>query len=365
MRYRWNMQTESPPPLDAAPPRKLALLLTALIWLVMWVVFTARSAWMGAEEYGAIAAGRAVFSLEGMVLCSLVYLVLDRLRSKSFWIQVTAAGLLAVPTSVVHTFTSQFIIFSFFIPRAKGLSTYEILILAQLWFVFFYAWAVSILALNYSHRVRFEQKMRIDAQALAHRAQMQALRYQLNPHFLFNALNSVSALVLDGKPVEAEWMIRALSDFLRRGLASDPLEDIPLITEVSQQRAYLDIERMRFPERLRVELDIPAPLEEALVPSFILQPLVENAVKHGVAQSAAMTTVRIAARRAAEILILSVADDGSGTARKKGSSTGIGLRNVQQRLTARFGERFGVTTAKAKQDGFVATVSLPFRLAEA
>jgi two-component system, LytTR family, sensor kinase len=360
-------ETESPVSLNDAPPRKMAMLLTVLLWLVIYCLITARGAIMNPDEIKFAAAARLLSSPVGLFLCWLIYLVLERLRRKPFWYQVSAAGLLGVPAGIIHATASLFMLglvegseYGALAPLANYANYVA---LANFWLIFFFGWAASILALNYSHRVRFEEKMRVEAQALAHRAQMQALRYQLNPHFLFNSLNSVAALVLDGKAVEAERMIRELSSFLRSGLASDPLQDIPLSAEVAQQRAYLDIERTRFPDRLQVEIDIPPALEQALVPSFILQPLVENALKHGVASSTGLTTVRIEAHQSSDTLNLSVVDDGTGGADHVPSGASIGLRNVRQRLAARFGERCSLKTGPKHPHGFEARIELPLRFA--
>src|SRR5690606_40575321 len=115
-------------------------------------------------------------------------------------------------------------------------------------------------------------------------AELRSLRYQVNPHFLFNTLNSLSTLVMRSQPGEAERMILNLSKFYRTSLSADPLEDVALSEEVHLQNLYLDIEAVRFPERLKVEIDIPDELLGVLVPGLILQPLAENAIKHGVAQ---------------------------------------------------------------------------------
>ena len=356
-------ETDSPVALNDAPPRKRAMLLTALLWLVIYGIVTLRSALIEPELMRVITSARSLSCVVGLFLCWLIYLVLERLRRKPFWYQVSAAGLLGIPASFLHA-TTTLALTGLIAGREDWARFDRYVAVTNFWFLFFFAWAASILALNYSHRVRHEEKMRVQAQALAHRAQMQALRYQLNPHFLFNSLNSVAALVLDGKAVEAERMIRELSSFLRSGLASDPLEDIPLHAEVAQQHAYLNIERMRFPDRLQVEIDIPPAIERALVPSFILQPLVENALKHGVASSTGLTTVRIEAQRSGDALKVSVVDDGAGEPDHVPAGANIGLHNVRQRLAARFGEQYGLQTGPRRPRGFEARIELPLRFAK-
>ena len=119
----------------------------------------------------------------------------------------------------------------------------------------------------------------------AQEAQLRALRYQINPHFLFNTLNSLSSLVLTKRTETAEQMLMNLSTFFRATLSADPTADVPLEEEIKLQRLYLDIEQIRFPDRLTVEIDVPDELLDARVPVLILQPVIENAVKYGVARS--------------------------------------------------------------------------------
>jgi LytS/YehU family sensor histidine kinase len=236
-----------------------------------------------------------------------------------------------------------------------GASTY--------WIWFYLAWAAAALAAIYSARVREEQRMRAKAQELAHHAQMRTLRYQLNPHFLFNTLNSVSALVLDNEPENADRMIRKLADFLRSGLDSDPLQDIPLAAELELQLTYLDIERTRFPDRLQVDVRVPDDLRNALVPGFILQPLIENAVKHVVARSADVTTITIEACAAGVNLILSVQDDGPMRPQANGVVRGIGLANTAERLATRFGSDHRFSAAPLEPKGFRVELTMPLRTA--
>ena len=150
------------------------------------------------------------------------------------------------------------------------------------WTWFFLAWAGTYLAVSYSFDVREEQQLNAEIREQAHVAQLRALHSQINPHFLFNALNSVAALILDRKSERADEMVTKLARFLRLGLAADPTDKIALSAELELQRTYLEIEQLRY-EDLVVDLSVPEALEEALVPALILQPIVENAVKYGVA----------------------------------------------------------------------------------
>ncbi|MGZ8282863.1 MAG: sensor histidine kinase, partial [Allosphingosinicella sp.] len=193
----------------------------------------------------------------------------------------------------------------------------------------------------------------------AQEAQLRALRYQINPHFLFNTLNSLSSLILSQRTDVAERMLMNLSTFFRATLAADPTADVPLEEEIKLQRLYLDIEQIRFPDRLTVEIDVPESLQPARVPVLILQPIVETAVKYGVAKSRKPVTVRISAYEEAGRLHIKVKDDGEIAAEIGDGGTGVGLRNVCDRLTARYGNRAGCLSGPDPDGGFTVHIFMP------
>ena len=190
-------------------------------------------------------------------------------------------------------------------------------------------------------------------------AELRSLRYQVNPHFLFNTLNSLSAMVMTGKAEAAETMIQTLSNFYRRSLTGDPTGDLSLEEEIGLQKLYLDIEAVRFPERLRSTWDIPAELAEAQLPGMILQPLIENSVKYAVAASRKAVTITIAAREEFGRLVLSVTDDGPGQPARSEQGHGIGLANVRDRLAARFGDAASLASGPGEARGWRTVVRLP------
>lgn len=194
-------------------------------------------------------------------------------------------------------------------------------------------------------------------------AQMRALRYQLNPHFLFNTLNSVAGLIEEGATKRAENMVLSLSSFLRTTLSFDPMHEVMLADEMALQRAYLEIERERFLDRIRLEIDLPDDISTALVPSLILQPLVENAVKHGVGTVPGAVGVYIRASRKGGRLMLAVENDiaTENTTGKPG--TGTGLRNVEDRLRARFQHDGRFTHGPIAGGRYRAMIDLPYRTA--
>jgi len=223
------------------------------------------------------------------------------------------------------------------------------------------AWAALYQALLAGERARVAERREGDFRRAAKAAELRSLRYQVNPHFLFNTLNSLSALVLTGKAEKAEQMIQTISRFYRRSLTEDPAGDVRLSDEVAQQRLYLEIEEVRFPHRLRIEIDLPEELESACVPGMILQPLVENSVKYAVAVTSRPVTIRIAAHAEGDKLVLTVGDDGPGAMQGKPSPSGhgIGLDNVRQRLAARFGAEASLASGSTGQ-GYRTVITLPW-----
>ena len=211
------------------------------------------------------------------------------------------------------------------------------------------------------------QRDRKELQTQTMQSELKFLKSQINPHFLFNTLNSLSALVLTGKTETAEKMIHMISTFYRRSLADDPTSDVPLRDEIALQRLYLDIETVRFPMRLVANYDIPAALEDALIPGMILQPLVENSVKHAVAPSNGQVVITLSAREEYGRLVVSVSDNGTSSVDRDDvrPGFGIGLNNVNERLEARFGNEATVASGHSPE-GYVTHLRLPLlRIKEA
>lgn len=186
-----------------------------------------------------------------------------------------------------------------------------------------------------------------------------ALRHQLDSHFLFNSLNSVTALLASGEIAPAERMVENLADFLRATLEPEALSDIRLDREFELLRLYLAIERERFPSRLLTVFELPPNLEDVQVPALIMQPLVENAVRHAVARSSAPVTVRIRARRSGAVVRLLVEDDGPLSRIAANAPSGIGIANVRARLGARYGGAARIVAGPRVGSGYAASVELP------
>ncbi|HUQ82715.1 MAG TPA: histidine kinase [Gemmatimonadaceae bacterium] len=214
-------------------------------------------------------------------------------------------------------------------------------------------------------RQREAQAARLAAQVAE--ARLGALRTQLHPHFLFNSLNAITVLVRDQDTASAGRMLELLSDVLRQVLRSDQTHEITLAEEVDFLERYLAIEQVRFSDRLRVRFDVDDALRDAAVPAFVLQPLVENALRHGIAKRADGGLVEVAAKREGDTLVLSVSDNGPGVDSESDPAdtggNGLGLANIRERLTTMYGARASLdlrARASAEGGGTVAAVRLPF-----
>jgi len=224
-------------------------------------------------------------------------------------------------------------------------------------------WVALYVGIKVHQKLTQQTEAALSATAIAHQAQLRMLRYQLNPHFLFNTLNAITTLNLEGDTTGANRMVERLSAFLRRSLDNDPMQRVTVAEEVGALRQYLGIEEVRFADRLRVETDIAPDCRDALLPSLLLQPLVENAIKHAIAKSVAGGAVRVRARRADDRLWLTVADDGPGSAQlDPGASParGVGLSNTRTRLRVLYGPQQTFEMRNRPEGGCEVTLSLPF-----
>lgn len=194
------------------------------------------------------------------------------------------------------------------------------------------------------------------------KAQLSALRQQIEPHFLFNALNAISGLVREKRNEDAVSMIAGLSRFLRRTLEGSNRQEVPLAEEMEFLEEYLDIQKVRFGDRLRLSVEVDRELLPAQVPSLILQPMVENAIKHGISKRAQGGAVRISALRSNGMLTLSVYNDGPALPDAWEKTPGaIGISNLRTRLQGLYGNRFSLSMRDQQPDGVQVTVSVPFR----
>lgn len=350
--------------------QEVALYTILGFWLFYMLITTARAVVMDFPAQGEMAPRRLVVTAAGIVLTYVLYLFLRLFDDRPFGQRVVAAFVGAVPCALAIAMLN-FYVFNVYDPiwlmqdpemmhslqKPKNMAS-DIADLAIARYFFLAAWAALYLALSYAAETREAERRAAAFARAAQDAEIRALRYQVNPHFLFNTLNSLSSLVMTDRPAEAERMIMNLSTFYRTSLSGDPLEDVTLAEEVKLQQLYLDIEAVRFPDRLRTAIAIPDALLNACVPGLILQPLVENAIKYGVSPARRPVTIAIAAAAADGVVTISVSDDGKGPP-AGASGGGIGLANVRDRLAARFGPAATLTTGAPAAGGFRATLTIP------
>ncbi|WP_417484300.1 sensor histidine kinase [Maricaulis salignorans] len=238
--------------------------------------------------------------------------------------------------------------------------------IAPRWFVFnmpiFIAWSAIYLVLESFGRIRAQERQIFDSAVLAQEAQLKMLRFQLNPHFLFNTINAISSLVIDNRNDEAETMLGRLSGFLRFALQTSPNDQVTLQQELEAQALYLAIEKARFDSRLEVEHEIEPGVQRALLPSLILQPVLENSVKYAVSRSRSRVKVLIRARRLGDDLLVEILDSG-GPGMPPSESTGVGLANIRARLDVLYGERAQLEAGPVDTGGFAVRIRLPIELA--
>ena len=355
----------------------LALLSIVGLWVFYTLIYTLRSIVMAFPDQLELTKRRLVVAFIGIVITWLYSMALTRFDNRSLAEKITAAATIAIPAAIAISVFNHLIFNSFEsvglfddIPIERqfnrlrndaGIPIWQDVIeLSIILYFFIIAWASLYLTLGYAREVREAERTASRYAQAAQDAELRSLRYQVNPHFLFNTLNSLSSLVIKGDNARAEEMIQSLSGFYRTSLSSDPLEDVTLIEEVELQQRYLEIEAVRYPERLRVVIDIPAEVQNTKVPGMILQPLVENAIKYGVARTNRPVTVKISAKRIGNAVQINVTDDGD-TLTTNGRNTdgnGIGLVNVRDRIEARYGERGHLFAGAQGKGGFAATITI-------
>ena len=197
--------------------------------------------------------------------------------------------------------------------------------------------------------------------------QLKMLRYQLNPHFLFNSLNAISTLIMVNENDVANKMVNRLSHFLRFSLDNDPIKKISLQKEIDALMLYLDIEKVRFDERLDIQLDVTDEAKKALVPSLLLQPLIENAIKYAIAKVETVGILQLTAWVADNQLQIRLCDNGPEAPAQPElllQNTGVGLKNIRERLVALYGKKFSLALTPNQPQGLCVEIVLPFECLE-
>ncbi len=394
---------------DVTVPFPTVLFSMVVLWATYFLIVTVRSYILDFDMQFELAWRRALVTLCGLGLTIVFWFLMRLFDHKALWVKTSAAILLAVPVALAIGQVNQIVFEEMQLrqdqryfeknnlnfrrdeagnllfevpgeqsggaaPSAADPSSSESILIAPAedatsrWrsvvdialgrYFLLLAWASLYFALLAGFQASAAQRREEEFRSAAKAAELRSLRYQVNPHFLFNTLNSLSALVMTGKPQRAEEMIQSISRFYRHSLAGDPTSDVMLADEFDMQRQYLEIEAVRFPERLRMVFDLPADLADARVPGMILQPLVENSVKYAVSPVARPVTITVEAREEFDRLVINVRDDGPGVPAGVKHGFGIGLANVRDRLEARFGPDV-VLTSTPHKGGYVTEMRIP------
>ena len=301
----------------------------------------------------------------GLTLSAIFLVTTLWLRARPVLVRRVAVGLLAVALAVTHAYIDAEIMVwlnaATGFPGSPSLTIFSSILIDYMLIYILFAAAVSLLLTQFQLRRRDQLLAR--AELTAQQAQLAALRLQLNPHFLFNSLNALSSLVVTGENKRAERMIGLITGFLRASLVANPRDEVTVADELSSISDYLEIELVRFEDRLTVDFHCPSELSEALMPGHLLQPIVENAIKHGVARTRKPVTLTIDVRAADKSeLNIRVSDDAGAVAEGAApEGTGTGLANVRERLAIFHGDRARLDHGPSAR-GYEVTMRLPLRL---
>jgi len=338
----------------------LLLIATVMLWIATYAAYTTE--WMidGAMPFEMERALRRIpICLFGAICCWGIKLMLDRSVSQPMAKRWSIAFGLCLLAAVAYAGVNT-LVFYVIDPIWGRVSLLDALQPSFSVALVFFAYVALYFAIDADAEARDARLRLADAQTEALRARNQALAQQISPHFLFNALNTVSGLIIDGQPSRAERVTVALAGLLRRSLETDSREFVQLGEELDAVHRYLEIEESRFEHRLSVSEQVPADLRNLAVPPMILQPLIENAVKHGVARSSKPMRLAISAEVVNDKLRITVTDNAKPD-RRAAPAVGIGTghENIRQRLALMYGERASLVCGARPRGGYSAELIVP------
>lgn len=334
--------------------------LTLVLWGVNFGVTWLANALSKAPNLSLLLALRLGLDIGGLFLCFAMYR-LQRALAHTFLARVALVAVLAPMAAALCAWGAHALTLYAEPGFRAHLGSADLVRLIARWSWFFLGWAGLSMALEYYFDARDKELRAFEFQNLAQQAQLRALYNQISPHFLFNSLNSISALIGKGEAGEADRVLDALANYLRATLSIDAGADVTLREELALHAEYLAVEQARY-ANLEIAIDMPAELERALVPALLLQPLIENAVKHGAARSLEAARIAVSARRRGDWLELRVENTRPLAPGPRPQGVGIGLDNVRQRLWARFEQRQKLFVA-AREEVFVVELDLPLAFA--
>jgi len=299
----------------------------------------------------------------GVVFTLIIRAVIEATWNRPLSYRLWAGGLVLFATSGAYGYIWKLVLYAMCDDCKPPKSWLGYLSYFFGWLQLLVAWTGAYVGIKLARQLQHEKETALQATAMAHQAQLRMLRYQLNPHFLFNTLNAISTLVLDGRAQQANGMVGALSGFLRYSLDSDPEQKVSLDQEIGSIQRYLAIEQVRFGDRLQVGILITPPAGEAMVPSLILQPLIENAVKFGISKREEAGRIEIIARVDDDVLEIVLRDNGPGSLNYRPERTdgqGVGLANTRERLRVLYGERQHFEISRLQPQGTEVRLQFPF-----
>lgn len=343
-------------PMSTHRPRTL-LLATIALWTVAFIAWTADALVEPVPFALERALRRLPLCIGAVVMCIVLGRLLQRIRGCGTWLVGACTALGVLICSLLYALANELVLYVID-PHWGAPAWVHVPDVAMLVLWVFMAWALLYFALRADAERRDREVLLAQANAATLEAQHRLLLMQLNPHFLFNALNTIYALVLDHDTANARRGLLALSAFLRRSVDANAPTLVTLAEELESLRNYLEIERARFGDRLHVVETVPARLLECRVPALILQPLVENCIKHGVARCSRPVTIELSANGAESHLVLAVTDNGPAGAGDP-AILGTGLGNVARRLQLLYGADGRLSLLAHPHGGFVASIELP------
>lgn len=331
--------------------RRLVWLQLLIGWFPVWALFTS----IVVTVHGTSITDAALISLRMILAAAILGLAVQRITERFRWPGFVRPQFILLHSAAAVGYSIAWVILNSLIESSiRG----QLLIVVGIGFSSFFLvgiWLYVMIA-GVSYTIQSSARA-ANAEAAAARSQLAALRSQLNPHFLFNALHTVVQLIPRQPAVAAEAAEQVAS--LLRATLEDDRDVITLERELDFVNRYLDVEHIRFGERLRIHLDVPIDLAAKTLPSFAVQTLVENAVRHGAAPRVDPTDVTIAARMSGHLLEIRVNDTGAGMSSTDGNTTGTGLRRLRERLTALYSGKARLEIVSSESGGTTATLSIP------